>query len=96
MGHGELVEVSVTGAQELLAAAVAKVPLVALFCDWKSWIATARHGAGATVAVGTGSGPGSITAADSDAMDDAAARPEPPVSSTFVAPSDTRVKVNFG
>ena len=86
-------EVSVTGAQEVLAAAVAKAPLVALFCDWKSLMAMARHGAGAIV--GAGAGPGSITTAES-AMDDDAVRPEPPVSSTNVLLSDTRVKVNFG
>src|SRR5690349_10235092 len=93
MGHGELVDVSVTGAQEVLAAADVN-ELVAV----KLSTAMARHGAGAIVA--TGCGPGSIATADSCIADsciaDDAVKPEPPpVSSVFVRPSDTRVKVNF-
>ena len=85
-------EVSVTGAHEALAAADESV---AKFAKSASM---ARHGAGAAVGAGSGSD-GAISessiAAASD--DEPAVRPEPPpVSSNFVAPSDKRVKVNFG
>src|SRR5690349_9131538 len=49
IGHGELVDVSVTGAQEVLAAADVN-ELVAV----KLSTAIARHGAGAIVATGSG------------------------------------------
>ena|SRR5215217_92494 len=53
--HGELVDVSVTGAQEVVvAAAVEYAALLAnLLSDWKSLTAMVLHGA--TVAVATGS-----------------------------------------
>ncbi len=88
--HGELVEVSVIGAQELLAVASA-IPSPEMVRPSKSLIA---HGAGAIVAVGTGEVPKSSDANASDAV-----RPGPvgaPVSSSLTAPSDTRVNLNFG
>ena len=51
--HGELLELSVTGAQELVAAALASVVLLALVLLIPSISPiTVRHGAGATVGAG--------------------------------------------
>ena len=81
-----------TGAQ-VLAAVVAAMLALSL----ESLTVATGHGAG--------SGAGSITttassisAAESVAaiLADGPVRPEPPVSYTFVSPSDTRVNVNFG
>ena len=94
IGHGEFVEVSVTGGHEDDAAETV------LFSE--SLTAIARHGAGATVGSGAGSNWSDTTAdwtARSEPLPsptDCAVRPEPPVSSTLTAPSETRVKVNFG
>ena len=86
-------EVSVTGAQPVAAASEKSLESVA-----KS-VAVALQGAGASVGAGAGSktAPSSMATAD-DTDSDAAIRPPPPlpVSSTFCAPSETRVKVNFG
>ena len=87
--HGELVELSVTGGQELVAVAVAdeESPMT----TGSSTTATLH---GAIVAVGSGS-----VSKPSDAIASEAVRPGPvgaPVSSSLIAPSDTRLKVNFG
>jgi hypothetical protein len=89
--HGELVEVSVTGAQEEDVAAAVISPLLTLEV-LVLLIVVARHGAGATVGAGTASPP-PITASL------VAVSPGPvgaPVSYTNVLLSDTRRKVNFG
>ena len=88
--HGELVEVSVIGGQELVVAVADAVSLLTLV----SSIVATRQGAGAAVGAGTGSATKSSDAKASDAV-----RPgplDPPVSNSFTAPSDTRVKVNRG
>jgi len=97
MGHGLLMEVSVTGAQPAAAAD-------AVAFDSKSLTATTLHGAGATVGAGAGSNTANESLTDADRNEslppdpsDTAARPEPaPVSSTLVSPSGTRLNVNFG
>jgi hypothetical protein len=91
--QGELVEVSVTGGQALLVAVADDISLLLALAELpKSLIATAVHGAGATVGAGTASPP--IAAASENAV-----RPGPvgaPVSNTNVLLSGTRRKVNFG
>src|SRR5215207_158889 len=85
MGHGLLVEVSVTGAQEAVdAVAIA----VNLDCESNSSTAMARHG---EITVASDS-----ISASSEMAACGAVEPEPPVSSTLTAPSDMRVNVNFG
>lgn len=91
--HGELVEVSVIGEQELAAAAAVAVSVSLL--TFVASIAVMRHGA----AVGAGAGPGAGSIAissDANAESDAvrAVLVDPPVSNTFTTP--LRVKVNLG
>ena len=92
--HGVLTELSVTGAQVLAAAAVVMLALLK-FLNSESLIVATGHGAGSAALTPTLS---SSAAAESVAARpaDGAVRPLPPVSYTFVNPSDTRVKVNFG
>ena len=89
--HGELVELSVMGGQEVLVAvAFAKSPLILV-----SSIVAMRHGA----IVGSGAGAGAISKSSDTVAESAAVKPGPvgaPVSNSFTAPSDTRVKVNRG
>ena len=90
--HGVLTELSVTGAHEVLAAAFVVAPLTLL--NSESLIVATGHGAG-SASLATAS----VSASAAESVDaDGAVRPEPlpPVSYTFVNPSDTRVKVNFG
>src|SRR6185436_9072970 len=89
IGHGELVDVSVTGGHEVAAAADVVILPEALDAFWKSTGAMARHCAIAIVSK-------LPLAARVDVADCGARPPEPPVSSTNVLLSDTRVKVNFG
>jgi hypothetical protein len=93
--HGELTELSVTGAQELVAVAESKEPPT-LAVPLVSLIDVERHGAGAAV----GSGAGSKTTPSLAIVAAAAVRPGPvgaPVSSTSgPPPPPTRVNVNFG
>lgn len=87
--HGELTELSVTGGQELAAAAAETAELDRSSASIGS--TSILHGAGAAcmeIAV-------SLSA--TFAAVGAGARPAPPpVSNTFVSPSDIRVKVNLG
>jgi len=91
--HGELTELNVTGAQ-VLAAVVAAMFALSL----ESLTVATGHGAGNAAAGSITAMLSSLSAAESVAAipADGAVRPEPPVSNTFVSPSDTRVKVNFG
>ena len=86
--QGELVEVSVTGGQEL----VVEAAVAELKRDSKSLIATSLH------ALSVGPGIAEASEKLSAGAVGEAVRPEPlpPVSCTFVKPSATRVKVNFG
>ncbi|HEY0725729.1 MAG TPA: hypothetical protein VGD41_17365 [Pyrinomonadaceae bacterium] len=94
--HGELTELSVTGAQLLAAAAANAESEVASLVVLSVGETTTWHGA----IVGAGAGAGSMTPIASSEAAAAAVKPEPPpgapVSSTFVPPPPTRVNVNFG
>jgi hypothetical protein len=95
IGQGELVEVSVTGGQEEAAVAadvVTRFEALACDTDWKSF-AVARQIAIACWPPPSDPPPIVVAAWGEGARPPP---PEPPVSRTFCAPSDTRVKVNFG
>lgn len=57
MGHGLLVEVSVTGGHELVAVAALVIMRPDWACDWKSLAAVARHTLSMAVASGCGPPP---------------------------------------
>ena len=90
--HGELLEVSVTGAQPLVEADV--VALSETPPTGSNSPTTIGHGA----IVGAGAGSNTVLS-PAIAVSDAAVKPGPlgsPVSSTSVVLSDKRLKVNFG